>query len=376
MNSTRLQSLLANYIENFEYINNNKNNENYKWFIAQMFHDQFDIDSARFADMLYLIWKSTENLVDNSRQLPFYALVDYSRAEPETIRAMFRELFQSDGGNLKERQIRIDTFISKSEELRKKYRPESWRYANDQRSVMAYLFLNDPDENYLYKATQAHEFADCVEFYDDWGSGSNFNLSIYYRMCDELVAAMRDCAQLMKTHKSRYEQNTTALHEDKELHILAFDMIYSSQVYNLYNGISYTHPASKEKRLHLERAEKARSLQAEYDSASNSFDRLTEIRDYLYSVITKGITINHKSFGSGMIETVDDDSLVILFAQSGERKKFGLFSSLSGGFLKLDVPEIENYIAENAALMKAESSINYKLKSAEDALAPYREYLF
>ena len=91
---------------------------------------------------------------------------------------------------------------------------------------------------------------------------------------------------------------------------------------------------------------------------------------------TEALGVNHKSFGSGMIETVDDDSLVILFAQSGERKKFGLFSSLSGGFLKLDVPEIENYIAENAALMKAESSINYKLKRAEDALAPYREYLF
>lgn len=302
--------------------------------------------------------------------------MDYSRNEPETIRAMFRELFHSDGGNLKERQLRIDTFISKSEELRKKYRPDSWRYANDQRSVMAYLFLNDPDENYLYKATQAHEFADCVEFYDDWGSGSNFNLGIYYRMCDELVAAMRECAPLMKTHKSRYENKTEALHEDKELRILAFDMIYSSQQYNLYNGISYTHPASKEKRLHLERVEKARSLQAEYDSASNSFDRLTEIRDYLYSVTTQGMTINHKSFGSGMIETVDGDTLVIFFEQSGEKKKFGLISALADGFLKLDVPVIDAYIAENAALMKAESNIARKLKSAEDALAPYREYLW
>jgi len=375
MNSTKLQALLTNYIENFEYINNDKNNENYKWVIAQMFHDQFDIDSARFADMLYTVWKATDNLVDNSRQLPFYALVDYSRTEPETIRAMFRELFQSDSGKLKERQIRIDTFIRKSEDLRKKYRPESWRYANDQRSVMTYLFLNNPDENYLYKATQAHEFADCVEFYDDWGSGSNFFLDVYYRMCDELVTAMRECAPLMKTHKSRYEHKAAALHEDKELHILAFDMIYSSQKYGLYKSISYTHPDSKEKRLYMERVDKARLLQAEYDSASNSFEELTRIKDYLHSVLTQGMKINHKSFGSGIIETADEDTLVIFFEQSDERKKFGLLSSLAGGFFKFDISEIDNYVAENAALMKAESGIASKLKIAEDALAPYREYL-
>ena len=39
----------------------------------------------------------------------------------------------------------------------------------------------------MYKASQAQAYADCVEFYDDWGSGAKMDLRIYHRMCDELI---------------------------------------------------------------------------------------------------------------------------------------------------------------------------------------------
>ena len=121
---------------------------------------------------------------------------------------------------------------------------------NDQRSVMSYLFFHDPESNYLFKSTEAHEFADCVEFLEDWGAGANFKLDIYYRMCDELVEAMRQCPALMATNASRYENEEKDLYDDPNLHLLAFDMIYSSQVYHLYDGISYSHPNSAEKKLY------------------------------------------------------------------------------------------------------------------------------
>ena len=44
----------------------------------------------------------------------------------------------------------------------------------------------DPEHYYLYKALQAKRFADCVEFYDNWGSGTQMDLQVYHRMCDEL----------------------------------------------------------------------------------------------------------------------------------------------------------------------------------------------
>lgn len=87
---------------------------------------------------------------------------------------MFRDLFADDEGDLKVRQQKISAFSAMSEELKEKYAPGSWRYTNDQRSVMSYLFFHDPESNYLFKSTEAHEFADCVEFLGGLGCRREF----------------------------------------------------------------------------------------------------------------------------------------------------------------------------------------------------------
>lgn len=179
MNKTRLNQLFTNYIDKFEYINNPDNNETYKWAVVERYRESFNLNAPDLSAMLYEVWKISENLIDSANQQPFYALVSYAKEEPETVRKMFRTLFADDGGNLTERQEKIIAFIQSSEELKAKYAPGSWRYTNDQRSVMAYLFFHDPEHNYLYKSTQAHEFADCVEFLDDWGAGTSFKLDVY-----------------------------------------------------------------------------------------------------------------------------------------------------------------------------------------------------
>ena len=92
MNKTNLQVIFKKYIDNFEFLNNSENDETYKWEIAQAFQD-FDLDADDFAEMLTHMWKLTSNLIDSSQQLPFYAMVDYARKEPETVREMFKKLY-------------------------------------------------------------------------------------------------------------------------------------------------------------------------------------------------------------------------------------------------------------------------------------------
>ena len=193
MNHKNLQTIFQKYIENFEYINNKEHDENYKWEIANLFQS-FDINAENFAEMLAEMWKLSANLVDSSQQLPFYALVDFARKEPETVREMFRKLFADEHIDLLTKQTRIQEFINSSEILRKKYYPDSRLYVNNQRSVMQYLFLRYPESNYGYKASQAKSFADCIEFYDDWGPMTDFQLDVYYRMCDQLVEEIKNNA--------------------------------------------------------------------------------------------------------------------------------------------------------------------------------------
>ena len=110
-----------------------------------------------------------------------------------------------DGGDPKVQMAKIEDFFAQSNELLDKYFPASFLYKPNSRSVSALLFLNDLDHHYRYKAKQSRRFADCVEFDDDWGTGDNIRLDIYYRMCDELVDAIKDCPALMETDRSRYD---------------------------------------------------------------------------------------------------------------------------------------------------------------------------
>ena len=180
MNKDNLQQVFSNYISKFEVLNNPENDETFKWEVIQRFQDDFDIDAEDFAEMLQQILKGSANLIDVANQQPLAGLVSFAKEEPETVRAMFRALYEDDNGDLTVRQAKIRDFIEASQELLDKYSPGSWRYVNDQRSVKTYLFLNDPEHNYLYKYTQATEFADCVGFYEDWGSGT-------MRMCQVAV---------------------------------------------------------------------------------------------------------------------------------------------------------------------------------------------
>ena len=239
---------------------------------------------------------------------------------------------------------------------------------------MAYLFFHDPEHNYLYKSTQAHEFAACVDFLDDWGSGANFKLEVYYRMCDELVASMKEFPALIQTHMSRYENAKEQLYEDSGLHVLAFDMIYSSQVYNLYDGIQYSHPKGADKKLYRERLEKATALKEAYEQARADFERLEKIRATIISHLQIGSSIIHKVYGDGTIVSLDGSSVSVQFPTQPEPKKFMLISSLGGGFLKTGTDD-DLLIQANAKLLQMGGSLEQRLKIAETTLEPYQQYL-
>ena len=89
---------------------------------------------------------------------------------------MFKKLYADEHLDFDTKQKTINEFIRAREELRRKYYPDSRLYINNQRSVMMYLFLRYPDSNYGYNASQAKSFADCIEFYDDWGQMTDFRL--------------------------------------------------------------------------------------------------------------------------------------------------------------------------------------------------------
>ena len=374
MNTQHLQEIIDHYIELFPVTNNPVHMEYYKWTIANDFRPMMDealaASDAELPGKLYAVKKLTMNLIDSYTQ-PLNGLMEFSKKEPATVRDMFLKLFQASQADVKDKQAAIQSFLDESHKLREKYFPDSYLYNDDLHSVTGYLFLYDPDHNYLYKASHCRSFADCIEFYTDWGSGENTKLDIFYRMCDEALAAIKENDALMSTAAGRYDIDPGNMHPDTEKHILLFDIIYCCSTYDLFKGIHYVTPKSSERQLIQALKEKAIKYEQALNEALEKASRLDDVRNIISEAVVVGKTVTHKTYGTSTITSIDGGRLFADFESVG-MKKLGINDSIANGLITVEGLELSK---EQVDLLKNERKVRDAVKFAEKDLAPYTEYL-
>lgn len=382
MNDNHLQQIFANYISNFETLNNSEHAEYYKWQVAKNFRGEMDealtASDEDFSKKLYEVRKHTENLIDNYTQ-PFYGLVKFAEKEPDTVRNMFKELFSDDSGSIAKKQAKVDAFLQKSHELKDKYYPGSYLYRDTFNSVTGYLFLYDPDNNYIYKATNARNLADCAEFYDDWGAGMSVKLDVYYKMCNRLVEKIKDSKELMEVDAKRFSGdfgvNPETLHPDPEKHILACDLIYCCSAYNLLEGIPYLTPFGGKRRLLQEKVDKAKELYDEYETARKKLENFNIAAGYVNSVFSKGAKLRHKKYGKGTVKENDGEHIVVRFSKAGQ-KKLSTIVSAANDIIISDDPDYETRMEEyREYLKKDKAALESVMNFAGKQLEPYENFL-
>lgn len=378
MNKKVLHELFDGYISKFDIFNMPfpGDDENYKWEAVANFQRIFDLDAKDFHKVLHDAEEASVNLVDSFiRPFDGFVRMAEDHEDAETIRGMFRDLFEADKEDLAGQQKRIDEFLRQSDILLEKHYPGSFMYGNDQRSAMAYLWLHDPERYYLCKNTEAKYFANCVGFYDDWGTYANFKLPVYYRFCDELVAAIREYPPLIKTHLSRYENTTRKFHPDHNLHILAFDLIFCVWHYNLFGTNKPL--SSKERNLYLAQKEKAEKYLQEVQKAEANLQDLYTAREAIRTMLQSGAAVrykSYKSYGPAHFLRMDGLSYCFTLGDAPDEMKFKL-SAFAEGFLRIDDPSFDEIIAKYASAMRNEYSAQKKLESAKAALLPYEQFL-
>ncbi len=379
MNDTHIQQIFAHYIDKFDIINNQNHREYYKWLIAKKFHCLIDealaSDDGKFADALYKAKVSTENIIDSYTQ-PFHGLVELARREPSTVKQMFLDLYEDDGGELSVQQEKIADFFNRSRILLEKYFPGSYRYEQNSHSVSAYLFLYDPDHHYMYKATQAGIFADCIEFYDDWGTGDNIKLDVYYRMCDWIVEQIKSTKELLDTDAGRFAlPEGNDMFPDTEKHMLTFDLIYCCSVYDLFDGIFFKRPRSKDKQLIVANKKKAAALLEEYNKSLDEMTKLREAVTALESRIAVGTKLVHKSWGEGKVVNIINGNMEVYFPKLDSVKKLGSIVAFANGLVSLVNEEDDAVIKKFVPLLKRNKTIETAASYAERQLQPYKEFL-
>ena len=368
MNRENLDKLISNYIANFDLINNDVNMEYYKWEAVKHFQDHWDIDAPDFAAMFREAIRLTYNLINNRFVQPTNGIVQLAEQPEftESVRQMFKDLLVDDNGDIDKRQDKIHAFLDKADKLLNAYYSGTWKYAQDMRTVIFYLSLLEPDKNYMFKSTQAKEFMYCIEYGNDFGSGENFSLKKYCAMCDELVSAIKDTPELVELHQSRLTDNMWA---NDDFHILAYDIIYSGIVYNLYNNITIVKPNRNKTKSqsHQEAAQEKRTeLSIELAAVSSQLNESLQNRANFDGFCVKGLEVTHKMFGKGIVLSHDSGMLSIKFGE--QEKRFQMPQGFSNGFLKTDSEEImETFFeiaridAEIAKLKSQQSSIERQL---------------
>ncbi len=386
MNEIHIQHIFKNYIDNFAYLNSEKDadgkngpNEVYKWYIAKGFRPLMDealaASEADFAEALYKVKDCSKNQID-SFTTPFYGLVTFARREPETVRKMFQDLYDGDQSDLVAVQKRIEVFYSKNMELLEKNNPGSYLYKPDFHAISGYLFLYYPEEHYMYKSTNADVFADCIEFYDDWGYGMNVKLEVYYRMCDWIVAQIMKSPELLATDKSRFDlPRGKEMAPDVNKHILVFDLIYCCSVYDLFKGITFVRPKSKEKKLIVGMREQASLRLDAYNEAVEEQNKFENAVYLIQRYLAPEAVIYHNAYGKGVVQSCTEKGAIDVVFDSGERKQLAAQSLFANNLAKTEDGKLEELLEEYKSVLGKESSILNRVNYAKKELEPYKDYL-
>ena len=382
MNRIHFDQIIDNYAARFVELNTGDNNEVYKWEIAAEFRPMMDAalaaDDTDFPAKLAAVVLLTKQTIDNGAELAFHALADYARREPQVareVRDALRRLLTPDSGDLEARTQCFTEFLNFCESMRSTYYPDSWRYRASIRLPMMITGFYDPDHYYMYKASQAQAYADCVEFYDDWGSGAKMDLRIYHRMCDELIEAIESHPQFSSIRDDRAKYAKKPLHPDMELHILAFDVIFCSTVYDLFEGIHYSVKNAAEKKAYREKINEARNAESKYTEILKQLERLVYGEAFFAEKLFVGSAVTHKRFGVGTITGLFGKNIEVQFPGLDHPSTLVWRTCVESGILSFKTEENAAEYDELVTLLRHAKGIRDNATIAEKKLAQYAEYL-
>lgn len=362
MNTNRLNNLIDIYIDKFDVINNDDHNENMKWKAIYHYKNNFDINAPDFYEMFKYAMSESSIIINNGTVQPVNGILKLITYDEDTVRNLFAMLYADDGGDLDNRQDRIERFVDEANKLLEKYERGKWKYKQDFRSVLLYLVFYKPEENYFYKSNQCKPFFRYLEYGEEIGYGQYFKLSRYYRMCDEVRSAIANHQELMDKHSQRWSK---VGNPEDDLHILTFDLIYCSIVYSFYEFDKYTRIIRKSK-ADIEQEQLEASIEIkrkELETLEGDLERERVGLDAIPEVNIEGQTVKHKMFGFGKVIKQNGSYIEVEFLS--KTSKFIVTMAFVNGFLTSEDQTIYDRCRQLEASISACEKLEKAIKSKQ-----------
>jgi 5-methylcytosine-specific restriction protein B len=193
--------------------------ERYKWIAVKHFQDNWNVDIAapEFADMVERSYAKHVNLLDTGVARPLGVMVFFAKREPETVRSLFKTLFDE----TQPLESRIGSFSDGAGIFVEKIKQEDdgWKSTfQDQHAISVYLTFRHPENYYIYKysilKTVAPMFG--VERESD-------RLTTYRRMCDAIREVANLDEELLSMSHARLGDDC---YQDPNNRMLAMDIAF------------------------------------------------------------------------------------------------------------------------------------------------------
>lgn len=194
--------------------------EEFKWRGIKTFQDNWDLDTQNLSDMIKRSLYGVSHMMVSQARFPEGMIEDFAEREPDTVRAMFKDLFDES----KDIVERFHSFKQKSADLLERVGNGAKNHFQDERTIALYLWLRYPDKYYVYQYTQARNLSIAL------GSDHRIIKGRLDSNIREWLALYNEVTELMKQKpevRSWETQGMTAEHyPDPEYRMLATDLAY------------------------------------------------------------------------------------------------------------------------------------------------------
>lgn len=191
--------------------------EGFKWKAVKAFSEKWDIDSSDFSAMLKAALKEAKPLLMGPNYFSFGMIGEFADAEPETVRQMFRNLYDESTelawrfDNFKKQSIKLLSIIGKADK----------NHYQDEHTISIYLWLRYPAKYYIYKFTETQNMAELLKSQYKFVSGRYLEiLANWLPLYDEVAEHLSHEEALIQKVKGYITDDSYA---DESLHTLTSD---------------------------------------------------------------------------------------------------------------------------------------------------------
>ncbi len=318
MNNDNLNKLIDRYEDNYSLINDDEHNEKFKWKVVKKFRDIWNDEKyrqLRFSDRFKLAFVGNEPLIDHSLMQPTVGVSKLADIYPVQVEKIFNETVFSGETDPMVVGNQVEYFIEVMEDFRIREFPEYYSYKQDRHSASCYLYMFNPEHNFIYQNNVVSEFADYVECGKDISSDSAFSLVNYYELSQKVVEALKKHETLIEKYY-RMIENDKEYYQDRSLHLMAYDLMYCCHAYNFYVGMS--HKSKKESiEAYANKQIKEQEEQERLNEIQNLENEISEIDlklEQFEEISLVNVEVTHKKYGRGTIIEHENDRIKVRFA--------------------------------------------------------------